>query len=299
MQRAAESDITVLISGESGTGKELVARAIHFNSSRKSGPFVTVNCAAIPETLIESELFGHERGAFTGATTKRIGKFEHANQGTIFLDEIGDMQLVLQAKLLRVLQERRIQRVGGTANIPIDIRVLTATNQNLEAAVEAGTFRKDLFYRIAAFPVVVPPLRDRREDIPLLANHFLNKYAENTQKPINAISADTLRLLMQYDFPGNVRELENIIERAVLLETTELLQPNNLPSQILSMISSQPASPPPDSTEILPLEEVERQTLAHALETMDNNVTKAAQALKIDRSTLYRKLKVYQLPASD
>jgi transcriptional regulator with PAS, ATPase and Fis domain len=299
MQRATESDITVLISGESGTGKELVARAIHFNSSRKAGPFVTVNCAAIPETLIESELFGHERGAFTGATAKRIGKFEHANRGTIFLDEIGDMELALQAKLLRVLQERRIQRVGGTANIPIDIRVLTATNQSLEAAVEAGTFRKDLFYRIAAFPIVVPPLKDRHEDIPLLANHFLKRYAEKVKKSIKAISADVLRLLMQYDFPGNVRELENIIERAVLLETTELLQPSSLPSQILSTISSQPVLPPPDSTEILPFEEVERQTLAHALKVMNNNVTKAAQALNIDRSTLYRKLKLYQLPGSD
>ena len=167
----------MLISGESGTGKELVARAIHYNSDRKAGPFITVNCAAIPETLIESELFGHERGAFTGATTKRIGKFEQANRGTIFFDEIGDMELALQAKLLRVLQERQIQRVGGTADIPVDIRVLTATNQDLEAAVEAGTFREDLFYRIAAFPIVVPPLRDRREDIPLLADHFLKKYA--------------------------------------------------------------------------------------------------------------------------
>ena len=299
MQRAAESDITVLISGESGTGKELVARAIHANSPRKSGPFVTVNCAAIPETLIESELFGHERGAFTGATTKRIGKFEHANRGTIFFDEIGDMQWVLQAKLLRVLQERQIQRVGGTANIPIDIRVITATNQNLEAAVEAGTFRKDLFYRISTFPIVVPPLRDRRDDIPLLANYFLKKYAEKVKKSIKAISTDALQLLMQYDFPGNVRELENIIERAVLLETTELLQPSNLPPQILSMISSQPALFSPDSRGILPFEEVERQTLAHALKVMDNNVTKAAQALNIDRSTLYRKLKLYQLPTSN
>ena len=299
MQRAAGSDITVLISGESGTGKELVARAIHFNSPRKAGPFITVNCAAIPETLIESELFGHERGAFTGATTKRIGKFEHANRGTIFLDEIGDMELPLQAKLLRVLQERRIQRVGGTANIPIDIRVLTATNQSLEAAVEAGTFRKDLFYRIATFPIAVPPLKDRYEDIPLLANHFLKKYAEKVTKPIKTISPAALRLLMQHDFPGNVRELENIIERAVLLETTELLQPSSLPTQISSMISSQPILFSPDSTEILPFEEVERQILAHALKVMDNNVAKAAQALKIARSTLYRKLKLYQLSESD
>ena len=299
MQRAAESDIAVLISGESGTGKELVARAIHANSDRKAGPFITVNCAAIPETLIESELFGHERGAFTGATTKRIGKFEHANRGTIFLDEVGDMQLALQAKLLRVLQERQIQRVGGTANIPVDIRVLTATNQNLEAAMEADNFREDLFYRIAAFPIVIPPLRERREDIPLLANHFLKKYAKNMTKSIKAISADALRLLMQYDFPGNVRELENVIERAVLLETTELLQVSSLPPQILSMISSQPILSFPDSTEIVPFEEVERQTLAHALKVTDNNVTKAAQALKIPRTTFYRKLKLYQLSESD
>ena len=295
MQRAAESDIPVLISGESGTGKELVARAIHFNGPRKAGPFITVNCAAIPETLIESELFGHERGAFTGATTQRIGKFEQANQGTIFFDEIGDMQLVLQAKLLRVLQEQQIQRVGGTADIPVDVRVLTATNQDLEAAVEADSFRTDLFYRIAAFPIAIPPLRDRREDIPLLADHFLKKYASSVKKSIKAISANALHLLMQYDFPGNVRELENMIRRAVLLETTDLLQLSNLSSQILSMVSSQPLLSSPDSTGILPFEEVERHTLAHALEMMDNNVTKAAQALKIDRSTFYRKVKLYKL----
>ena len=295
MGRAVESDITVHISGESGTGKELVAHAIHANSPRKAGPFVTVNCAAIPETLIESELFGHERGAFTTAVTKRIGKFEHAHRGTIFFDEIGELQWGLQAKLLRVLEERRIQRVGGTANIPVDIRVLTATNQNLEAAVEAGTFRKDLYYRIATFPIEVPPLRNRREDIPLLTDHFLKKYAGSAMKSIKAISANALRLLMQYDFPGNVRELENTIERAALLETTELLKPSNLSPQILSMISSQPILSSPDSSEILPLEEIERQTLAHALKVMDNDVTKAAKALQIDRSTLYRKVKLYQL----
>ena len=299
MQRAVESDITVLISGESGTGKELVARAIHYNSDRKAGPFITVNCAAIPETLIESELFGHERGAFTGATTKRIGKFERAHQGTIFFDEIGDMQLALQAKLLRVLQERQIQRVGSTTNIPVDIRVLTATNQDLEAAVEAGTFREDLFYRIAAFPIEVPPLRERREDILLLADHFLKKYTEKVTKSIKAISADALRLLMEYNFRGNVRELENTIERAVLLETTDLLQSSSLPPQILSMISSQPILSSTDPTEILPFEEAERQILAHALRVVDNNVAKAAQALKIPRSTLYRKLKLYQLSESD
>ena len=299
MQRAAGSDITVLISGESGTGKELVARAIHANSPRKAQPFVTVNCAAIPEALVESELFGHERGAFTGATTKRIGKFEQANRGTLFFDEIGDMEWALQAKLLRVLQERQIQRVGGTANIPVDLQVLTATNQDLEAAVEAGTFRKDLFYRIAAFPIEVPPLKDRREDIPLLANYFLKKFAEDAMKSVEAISADALRLLMQYDFPGNIRELENIIKRAVLLETTELLQPSSLPPKVLSIISSKPILFFRDPTEIPPFQEVERQTLAHALKVTDNNVAKAAQALNIDRSTLYRKLKLYQPFESD
>ena len=299
IQQAAESDITVFISGESGTGKELVARAIHANSPRKAGPFIPVNCAAVPETLFESELFGHEQGAFTDAASKRIGKFEQANRGSIFFDEIGDMPLTLQAKLLRVLQERQIQRVGGTTDIPVDIRVITATNHNLEAAVEAGNFRKDLFYRIAVLPIVIPPLRDRREDIPLLANYFLNKYAKSMTKSINAISVNALRLLMQYDFPGNVRELKNMIEIAVLLETSEMLQPISLPPYILSKISFNPNLSFIDSAEILPFEEVERQTLAHALKVMDNNVTKAAQALNINRSTLYRKLKLYKLPTSD
>ena len=299
-QRAIESNITVLIRGESGTGKELVAKAIHFNSPRKAGPFVIVNCAAIPETLIESELFGYEQGAFTGASSQRIGKFEQANGGTILLDEIGDMQLGLQAKLLRVLQERQIQRVGGTISIPLDIRVLTATNKDLETLVKMGNFREDLFYRITAFPIMIPPLRERREDIPLLANYFLEQYTQNTDKSIHAISAGALQLLTQYDFPGNVRELENVIERAVLLETTDLLQPNNLSEQILSILSSQDASTAPaDPIEILPLADVERQALVHAFKTTDNNITKAAQALGISRSTLYRKLKLYELPVSE
>ena len=295
IQRAAESDINVLITGESGTGKELVARAIHANSPRKAGPFITVNCAAIPETLTESELFGHEQGAFTDATTTRIGKFEQANGGTIFFDEIGDMPLILQSKLLRVLQERQIQRVGGAANIQIDIRVLTATNQDLEAMMETESFRADLFYRIAAFPIHVPLLKNRREDIPLLADHFLKIFAQKMTKSITAISADALQLLMQYDFPGNVRELKNTIEHAVLLETTELLRPSSLPRRISPLIFSQPNLSSPDGIEILPFEEVERQLLSHALKATDNNVTKAARALKIHRATLYRKLKLYKL----
>ena len=296
MKQAAESDITVLIRGESGTGKELVAKSFHFNSPRKTGPFLAVNCAAIPETLIESELFGHERGAFTGATSQRIGIFERAKGGTVFLDEIGDMPLALQAKLLRFLQEREIQRVGGTTSIPVDIRVIAATNKHLEDAIKAGGFREDLFYRIAAFPIVIPPLRERREDIPPLAKHFLKEYAERVDKSMNGISTAALRLLLQYDWPGNVRELENAIERAVLLETTDVLQANNLPPELSPMVASR--RDPSEPTTVLPLAEVERQALVHALEVSANNVTEAARALGLNRATLYRKLKKYDLSAS-
>ncbi len=304
MQQAIESNITVLIQGESGTGKELVARAIHVNSPRKEGPFVAVNCAAIPESLIESELFGHERGAFTGATVQRIGKFESADGGTIFLDEIADMQPLVQAKLLRVLQEREIQRVGGTGNISINVRVIAATNKDLEAAVEAGEFREDLFYRIAGFPIPIPRLKERHEDISLLGHHFLKEYAESADKPIAGFSTGALQLLMSYDWPGNVRELENTIERAVLLETSDVLQAgnpalsglhstsrgNSLDSDSESLLSH-----PSTSTEILSLEEIEKQALIHALEVTDNNITKAAQALGISRVTIHRKLKKYKL----
>ena len=293
IQTAAEGDITVLIQGESGTGKELVAKSIHYNSPRKAGPFVAVNCAAIPEALIESELFGHERGAFTGATALQIGKFEQANKGTLFLDEIGDMQPALQAKLLRVLQDHQFQRVGGTRNISTDIRVLTATNTDLADAIEKGTFRMDLYYRIAAFHIVVPPLRDRHGDIPILANHFLGKYAPTAEKNIRAIAPDALQALMQHDFPGNVRELENAIESAVLLETTDLLQQRSLPSNLSLSVSPIGTDNPTDTAVILPLDEVERRTIRHALEASDNNISAAARALGIDRSTLHRKLKKY------
>ena len=295
IQTATEGTITVLIQGESGTGKELVAKSIHYNSPRKAGPFVAINCAAIPEALIESELFGHERGAFTGASARRIGKFEQANTGTLFLDEIGDMQPTLQAKLLRVLQDRQFQRVGGTSTISTDIRVLTATNRDLTDAVKTGDFRMDLFYRIAGFRIEIPPLRERREDIPILANYFLKKYAAIAKKTIRAIAAEALQVLMQYDFPGNVRELENAIEGAVLLETTDLLQRRSLPLHLLQSVSQIPLDNPTDTSIILPLDEVERRTIIHAIEVTDNNISRAAQALGIDRSTFYRKLKKYNL----
>ncbi len=295
IQTATEGNITVLIQGESGTGKELVAKSIHYSSPRESGPFVAVNCAAIPETLIESELFGHERGAFTGATERRIGKFEEANKGTLFLDEIGDMQPALQAKLLRVLQDHEFQRVGGTRTISTDIRVLTATNQDLTDAIERGDFRTDLYYRIAAFQIAIPPLRERREDIAVLANHFLKKFAVTAEKSIRTISTDALQTLMQYDFPGNVRELENAIESAVLVETTNLLQQRSLPLHLLQAIPQTDAGEIIDTNVILPLDEVERRTIQHALEVIDNNVSRAARALGIDRSTLHRKLKKYRM----
>ena len=296
IQTAAAGAINVLIQGETGTGKELIAKAIHDNSPRKARPFVAFNCAAIPTGLIEGELFGNEPGAFTGASERRIGYFEQADTGTLFLDEIGDMPLILQAKLLRVLQEREFQRLGGTSTISIDIRVLAATNQDLEDAIRDGYFREDLYHRLAAFPITVPSLRERREDIPILAHHFLEKYAAAAEKSIRDISTDALQVLRQHDFPGNVRELENVIERAVLYETTDRLQPQSLLLHQTQERSQPATSSPTDATTILPLDEVERRAIVHALKVTDNNVPAAAQALGIGRSTLYRKLKEYNLP---
>jgi len=300
MYQAIQSDITVLVRGESGTGKELVAKSIHYSSQRKAGPFVAVNCAAIPETLIESELFGHERGSFTGASARRIGRFEQADGGTILLDEIGEMPIPLQARLLRVLQERELQRVGGNSTIPIDVRVVASTNKNLEIAMKAGEFREDLFYRIAAFPIAIPPLRERPEDIPLLARHFLNDAAKRNDKPVIDISPEALQALMNYDWPGNVRELENVIERAVLLETSAgALEAKSLPQEIhlsrkqYRILSSQGEET--TVTEVLPLEEVEKRALIRALEATGNNIRQTARVLGINRATVYRKLEKYSL----
>ncbi len=295
IQTAAAGDITVLIQGETGTGKELVAKSIHANSPRKARPFVAINCAAIPTELIESELFGHERGAFTSAYQQRIGQFEQANTGTLFFDEIGDMPPALQAKVLRVLEEREFQRIGGTKTISIDIRVLTATHRDLADAAEKDAFRLDLYHRLAAFRIVIPPLRERREDIPILADHFLKKYAAAVGKSVRAISADALHVLTQYDFPGNVRELKNAIESAVLCETTDLLQPQSLSLHLTQEDSQATTGSPTDTSVILPLDEVERRAIVHALKVTDNNIPDAARALGIGRATLYRKLKQYNL----
>ena len=295
IQTAAASAITVLIQGETGTGKELVAKSIHDNSSRKTGPFVAINCAAIPAELIESELFGHERGAFTGAIAQQIGKFEQANTGILFLDEIGDMPPALQAKLLRVLEEREFQRIGGTKTISIDIRVLTATHRDLADAAKKDAFRSDLYYRLAGFIIVILPLRERSEDIPILADHFLRRYAIAAGKSIRAISTDALQVLTQHDFPGNVRELKNAIESAVLSETTDLLQPQSLPSHLTQESSQATTEGSADTTVILPLDEIEQNAIVHALKVTGNNIPDAARALGIGRSTLYRKLKKYNL----
>ncbi len=295
IRTVAAADITVLIQGETGTGKELVAKSIHDNSQRKAGPFLAINCAAIPAELFESELFGNERGAFTGANERRTGYFEQANTGTLFLDEIGNMPLTLQAKLLRALQQRELQRIGGTSTISIDIRILAATNQDLENAIREGYFREDLYYRLAAFPITVPPLRERREDIAILADHFVKKFAAAAEKPIRDISNDALQMLMQQDFPGNVRELENAIESAVLSETTDQLQPQSLLLHQTQEGSQSTTSAPMDTTTILPLDEVERRAIVHALKVTGGNMSDAAQQLGISRATLYRKMKKYNL----
>ena len=297
--QSAQSGITVLIEGESGTGKELVARAIHFNSDRARSKFVVVNCAAIPETLIESELFGHERGAFTGAISRKIGKFEQADGGTILLDEIGEMSNSTQAVLLRVLQEREIQRVGGIDSIPVDVRVIASTNRDLEAAMKRGDFRDDLFYRISAFRIAIPNLKERREDIPLLLEHFLNNAEEKTGKSFNGLSSEAMDILINYDWPGNIRELENAVHRAALVESSDVISSSSIP---LSMRSQQShfreqifQDGHTESAPVPTLAEVEKRLLEHALKVTDSNISEAARALDIGRATVYRKLVKYSL----
>ncbi|MFQ5991995.1 MAG: sigma-54-dependent transcriptional regulator [Nitrospiraceae bacterium] len=289
IRRVAESPTNVLITGESGTGKELVAKAIHYNSERRDAPFVPVNCAAIPETLLESELFGHTKGAFTDAKAEKPGLFEEAHKGTLFLDEISELPLMLQAKLLRAIQEREIRRIGATRPSPTDVRIIASTNLALADEVKAKRFREDLFYRLNVIEIRIPPLRERREDIPLLAEAFLRKYASAGHKQSLVISESTYSLLMDYPWPGNVRELENAIERAVTLARGEKVSPEDLPPAILGArgdwrIIDQAAE------RTLPLGEVEREYILCILEKTGGNKYQAAQILGIDRKTLYRKL---------
>ena len=303
--KVLEVDITVLITGESGTGKELIARAIHYRGKRKDGPFITVNCAAIPENLLESELFGHERGSFSGAVAQRTGKFEQANGGTIFLDEIGEMDLALQAKILRVLQQREVERVGGHATIPVNVRVLAATNRDLQELIQEGQFREDLYYRIAAFPIEVPALRERRDDISLLAHHFLNLAAADCNKRLTGFTDRAMEALVAYDWPGNVREMENVIARAALLATTDEITCDDLPALQHGLTNGPAPSPVAAESivdllpkeDILPFEVVEERIIRHALNLADGNVTATANRLQISRATLYRKLKAYGIEA--
>ncbi len=300
IEKVLQSEITVFIAGESGTGKELVAKAIHYASLRSDGPFIDVNCAAIPEGLQESELFGHEKGAFTGAVATHPGKFEQASAGTIFLDEVGEMSPSAQARLLRVLQERVLQRVGGTETIELDVRVISASNRDLGQMVEDGSFRQDLYYRLVVFPIELPPLRDRREDIPLLVEHFLDKYARDAGKRITRIEPLAMHALTEHGWPGNVRELENVIHRTLLVAAGLELTLDDLPSTIAAGESNDPTAPAADdgSAEVRSgqsLEDVERDAIERALEANRGNLSDVARQLGIGRSTLYRKLEQYGL----
>ncbi|MDY6853404.1 MAG: sigma-54 dependent transcriptional regulator [Thermodesulfobacteriota bacterium] len=293
IKRVSNSKSTVLICGKSGTGKELVAKAVHYNSPRKNGSFVAVNCGAIPETLLESELFGHVKGAFTGAIATRKGLFEEANGGTIFLDEIGDLSPSMQVKLLRVLQEREIKRVGGTENIKVDIRLIAATHQDLEEALKRGKFREDLFYRLNVITINLPELKKRQDDIPLLANHFLEKYTQDEGDGVTSISKEAMSLLMNYNWQGNVRELENVIERAIALGTHRTILPEDLPANIRNGKKLFIIKDTPD--EIATISELEKNHIARILEKTRGHKVNTAKILGIGRKTLYRKIKKYKL----
>ena len=290
LERVAETDASVLITGESGTGKELVAQALHRRGRRSAGPFVAVNCAAMPETLLESELFGHARGAFTDARTARAGLFQQAHGGTLFLDEIGDMPVGLQPKLLRALQERKIRPLGGDTETPVDVRLIAATNIDLEAAVEEKRFREDLFFRISVIPIEVPPLRLRGNDILLLAQRFLEDCAAQAGKRVAGLSGAAAEKLLAYAWPGNVRELRNSIERAVALARFEQITLDDLPEKVRDSRRTQIVLASDDPSELVPLDQVERRYIRRVLEAAGGNKTLAARILGLDRKTLYRKL---------
>jgi len=300
IETVARTNSTILLTGESGTGKGLVAQAIHFHSLRRERPFVALNCGALPEALLESELFGHMRGSFTGADTNKKGLLEVAEKGTVFLDEIGEMSAVMQVKLLRVLQERRFRRVGGLEELQADIRVIAATNQDLDKLVAEGRFREDLFYRINVIPISLPPLRDRREDIPLLAGHFLVKYNEQMGKTISGVSQPAMDMLSEYDWPGNIRELENVLERAVALEPTPTILSESLPPAV----RGDGSRPPPGSLDSLPeggidlvahVKEIERGYIAQALERAGGVQVKAAELLGMSFRSFRYYVKKYNL----
>lgn len=299
VSKVLDNDITVLITGESGTGKELIARAIHYNGNRKSSPFVVVNCASIPRELLESELFGHEKGSFTGAHTKKIGKFELARGGTIFLDEIGEMEMALQAKILRAIQQKEFERVGGNEIIKTDVRIISATNRDLKAAVESKHFREDLFYRLNSFPIHILPLRERKGDIVILINHFIKTFNEKLGKHVKAVNKPALKILYDYDWPGNVRELENTIERCMILCDNENIDVDSLPLHITSQFASANRNSNGvmfgDDSPVIPFEKLKEEAIRHALKNTQGNIVEAARKLKIGRATLYRLMDKYKI----
>jgi len=293
VKQIADSKSTVLIMGESGTGKELISRAIHYNSNRKNYPFVTINCAAIPETLIESELFGHEKGAFTNAIEKKLGRFEVAHQGTLFLDEIGELSLTTQAKILRFLEEKEFNRVGGSKTIKVDVRLITATNKDLSQLIKKGSFREDLYYRINVVPIVIPPLRERKEDIPILVDHFINKFNVENNKTVKGINKEALEFLMQYEWPGNVRELENLIERVIALTSNEYIPTNELPYSFKNIpkINGLKESVLDGKVSFLQAEEeFEKEVILDALKRTNYIQSHAAEILGISRRILKYKM---------
>lgn len=289
----APTEATVLITGESGTGKELIASAIHLNSPRRENPFIQLNCAAITETLLESELFGHEKGAFTGADRRREGRFRLAHSGSIFLDEVSEMSVAMQAKLLRVLQEKEIQRVGGEEVLRVDVRVMAATNRDLKAEIKGGRFREDLYYRLNVVTLAVPALRERREDIPLLAQHFLNTFAEKNRKQIKGFTPQAMDRLVRYDWPGNVRELMNAVERGVILCRGDYVSEMDFPLSVSDVLAPEQEPVREELLADLPLEEVEKVTILKTLESAGGNKSETARRLGITRRTLHKKLKKY------
>ena len=303
--RVADSDATVLIRGESGTGKELVARAIYLHSERRNKPFIVVNCAAIPENLLESELFGHEKGAFTDAVARHTGKFEQAKDGTIFLDEIGDMSLPLQAKLLRILQEKTFERVGGHETLVSNARVLAATNRNLEELVASGKFREDLYYRLNVVTITIPPLRERKEDIPLLVSYFISKYSKKYGKAVQGVSEEVMKIFMSYNWPGNVRELENTIARGIIITSAPLIMEEHLPPGLAKYLSHEKINNKSitnagnNSNKIVPLPDaiaqLEKEMIIKALKKSNGNKTKAAKMLGISRKSLFNKIRDYKI----
>lgn len=297
VSKVLDQDTTVIIHGESGTGKELIARAIHFNGIRKDKPFIVVNCASIPRELLESELFGHEKGAFTGAHQRKIGKFELCNGGTLFLDEIGEMEMSLQAKILRVIQQKEFERVGGNEVIKSDVRIISATNRDLQEAMEVKEFREDLYYRLSSYPITIPPLRERKGDIIILIEHFTKKFNEKLNKNIKGFKKNALKVLYDYDWPGNVRELENLVERCIILAEDDYIDVDVLPPNI--------KNPDPNTSlnlngplfdqnsPVIPFEKLKEEAIKHALSVTEGNIVEAAKKLQIGRATLYRLMDKY------